>query len=197
MVNLHKNPNLEEYFIEKIRTNLSGQNVSVSEDVEYYLVQVLKHFARADNFFHKDEKGKVQQRALAMRLYDATFEGPSKRFYHLKKLGDTALYHAGVFYDGLLNKIVDVGYYIQMGRRAYVSLAEAEKRLADLFMELSETFPDLVEVLALSCERDQLTDQDLLKWLDRYQKTKSKKAEAILREKGIMVEALRDDKGLQ
>ena len=119
-------------------------------------------------------------------------------------MGDTALYHAGVFYEGLCHQIVDVDYYINMGGQAYSSLANLSTtrasigRLKEIFAELSENFRELVEVLYLSCESEVVcTDNDVLKLLDRYFKTKSKKAQALLKENGICLENLVQNKLIQ
>lgn len=187
--------NLREFFSEKIRISMQEQSTRVSPEVEFYLVELLSYFALSENFFLINEKGEVEFRPLALRLYDAVFDRPEKRFYHLKSLGDTALYHAGVFYEGLFNKVVDVDYFINMGGHAYSSLSHMttsnEKPLAEMFAELSESFRDLVEVLRLTCESEVVvSDNDVLRLLDRYLKTKSKKAKALLQEKGICLESL-------
>lgn len=192
--------NLLEFFKSKIQDSLDQQSLEVSEEVEFYLAQLLTHYSSSKNLFSKTDEGKTEYRALALRLHDAVFDLPSKRFYHLKSLGDTALYHAGVFYDGLYNQIVNVDYYINMGGQAYFSLANlttstTQKTLADLFAELSEKFEKLVEILKLVCEAEvAVTDHDLLKLIERFQKTGSEKAKKILQERGIQPDLLLQQK---
>lgn len=195
---LTRSANLLEFFRHKVKEAIDQQKVSVSDEVEYYLVHILTHFSVTENLYARDTNGRLHDRPLALRLYDATFDY-SKRFHHLKVLGDTALYQAGVFYDGLMNQSVDVDYYISMGGNAYQSLANMttyqEKSLSDLYAELGEQFPGLVEVMHLCCEKEgELSNHDLLKLLDRYQKTGSQKAKEILTEKGISLERLQMDK---
>lgn len=196
---------LTEFFTQKVQTSLEAQGARISKEVEFYLVQLLLHFSLSENFFSVDEKGRFTQRPLALKLYDATFaEHEGKRFYHLKSLGDTALYQAGVFYEGLCHQIIDVDYYINMGGQAYSSLANLSttrspvERLKEIFAELSENFRELVEVLYLSCESEIVrTDNDVLKLLDRYFKTRSKKAKELLSEQGIFPESLLQTKLVQ
>ena len=181
---------LAEFFATKIKQAIQLQSLTVSAEVEFYLVRLLSHYAISENLFSTNTEGHVENRALALRLADAVFDHPDKKFQHLKNLGDTALYQAGVFYDGLFNQVVNVDYYISMGGQAYQSLANltttSERSMADLFAELSERFPKLVEVLKLSCESDvQPSDHDLFRLLERYQKTGSEKAKQLLKEKGI------------
>ena len=192
---------LQEFFRERVKNALEKQQLSVSSEVEFYLVNILEYFSKSENLFTKTKEGKLEYRALVLKLYDSIFsDHVNDRFNHLKSLGDTALYHAGFFYDGLYNQAVDVGYYINMGESAYSTLANLStamvrtKKLADLFAELSEQFSQLVEVLNLTCEKQvQHTDHDILKLIERYQKTGSKTAKGILEECGINTDILPTD----
>lgn len=194
---------LQEFFHKKVKEALELQKMSISGEAEFYLVHILSHYSKSENLFQTDSNGKVEYRPLALKLHDSVFSTESgKRFIHLKSLGDTALYHAGVFYDGLYNSIVDVDYYINMGGLAYHSLANLSthhgKTMADLFHELSVQFAKLVEILHLCCEVEVAhTDNDVLKLLDRYHKTGSEKARGILEEKGILLENLSNTKNMQ
>lgn len=194
---------LEEFFHQKIKEALKAQNVNVSEEVQFYLVKIMTHFSKSENLFQYDDDGKVEYRALALRLYDSVFaESKDEQFQHLKTLADTALYHAGVFYDGLYNQVVDVGYYINMGGAAYRSLANLStgyrKSLAEIFYELSLHFAMLVEVLNICCEKEiNRSDADILKLLDRYIKTGSQKAKVMLEEEGILPDSLVTNKTVQ
>ncbi len=187
---------LQEFFQQRIHDAASTQHVELSQDVEFYLVCLMAHFARSEQFYQQDEKGKNELRALALKLADALYaKEVDEKVIHLKSLADSALYHAGVFYDGLYNQIVDVDYYINMGGAAYQSLANLNtyrtKSLAETFEALSRKFADLAEVLHLCCEHEKiLSDTDLLRLLDRYLKTGSKKAMEILEEKGIVLNEL-------
>lgn len=186
METLTQSANLEEFFIARIREALATQKTSVSLEVEYYLVHLLTHFARSTHFFHTTPDGRVEDRPLALRLYDATFDA-GRRFLHLKSLGDTALYSAGVFFDGLGDRRGSIEYYISMGAGAYGSLANlsthGERHMADTFDELSKRFPELVEILNLSCERG--GDHDVFRLLERWRHTRSLRAREKLAAQGI------------
>jgi hypothetical protein len=193
---------LREFFFKKIKEALHTQKLSISSEVEFYLVNILTHFSLSENFFHMGENGKLELRPLALKLYDAVFDHPDRKFHHLKSLGDTALYHAGVFSTGCFNKNIDIDYYISMGGSAYHSLANMttsrQKTLGDMFSELSEQFHQLAEVMNLICEKEAgPSDHDLLQILERYHKTKSQKAKAILEEEGISLDDTLFEKALQ
>ena len=193
--NLTTSKDLREFFFKKIQEAIFQQQAELSGEVEMYLVNILNYFSKSENLFQLDKDGKIEYRPLALMLYDAVFADPDEKFNHLKSLGDTALFHAGVFYDGLYNDVVDVEYYINMGGAAYRSLANISTHqslpVADMYHQMSLQFPTLVELLNLSCEKEtRLTDKDLLKLLDRYLKTGSKKAQEILKEEGIIPDQL-------
>jgi hypothetical protein len=110
----------------------------------------------------------------------------------MQRLGDTALFIAGVFADSLNRKLVDVDYYVAMGGSAYATVSDsmrgyrAEKSLASLFNELREKFIDFVDVLNEVSERSHLSsDQDVLRLYEIWMRTGSKRREAQLRKLGI------------
>lgn len=183
---------LRVYFDQKVKEALKIQRLSVSADVQVYLTHILTDFAKSEKLYIYSQNGQVEDRALALRLHDSVFSGSSaKKFRHLKSLADTALYQAGVFYEGLMRQAVNVDYYIQMGGLAYNSLANLSTirnhAISDIFSELSQEFKGLVEIIKLCCEsEDVVTDADLLQLIDRYLKTGSLKAKQILMEKGIL-----------
>lgn len=184
-------PSLTEFFVSKIDEALRIQKTSVSGEVHYYLVDLLTRFPAGQTcYVPKENQKDTDKRALALQLYDAVFDTPEKKFQHLKTLGDSALFKAGFFYDALYNQPVGVDYYINMGCGAYSSLANMTTQgpvtLSDLYSELSGRFAELVEILHLVGESEVAAhDGDLLRILERYQKTGSQKAKDLLQTNGI------------
>ena len=86
--------NLPEFFTTEVKKALQRQSLDVSQEVEYYLVQLLTRFALSDNFYKSAAGGGLEDRPLALRLYDSVFD-PENKFMHLKNLGDTALFGGG------------------------------------------------------------------------------------------------------
>jgi hypothetical protein len=196
--NLLQYQSLTEFFSDKVKQALKQENLSVSDEVEFYLVNILSHFSLSENYHKSTQNGKLEDRALALKLYDATFD-EANRISHLRNLGDTALYRAGVFYESLFNQVVDVDYYINMGGSAYRTLSQltttSPSHVSTLFDELSNQFPKLVEVMHLTTESEAPTnDHDLFRLIDRYNKTGSEKAKELLKEKGISLDLLTIDK---
>lgn len=72
--------------------------------------------------------------------------GP-RRTLALKKLGDIALFLSGIFVDYVRKTINGLGYYIDMGRVAYLTASQSMNSMKPIFAELSEKFIPLVGVL--------------------------------------------------
>ncbi|MGH0028938.1 MAG: hypothetical protein ACQGVC_04045 [Myxococcota bacterium] len=75
------------------------------------------------------------------------------RIRRLRGLGDRALFVAGFFGESLDRSVVSRRYYRDMGRSAYGAVATAlagprEPVWSELFEELADRFPQLMEVLA-------------------------------------------------
>jgi hypothetical protein len=183
---------LPEFFRDQVCQALKSVQVSVSTDTEFYLVNLLTTFTKSEKLFERDEKGEVVDRALALQLFDALVATPSGRIPILKKMGDVALYTSGFFSNSLLGKMVGMDYYINMGSTAYSSLSgqftsEANQNLRQLFGELSDNFPRLVDVISeISIVNSNANDVNLLKLYERWLATGSQRAQELLEKAGIM-----------
>ncbi len=144
---------LKAYFHDEINGVLDRRHASLSEDARAYTVNLMYHFSRADRFFEWYEK-RVSLRPLAM-LYGEAVHAQSlhERRLMLRRLGDIALFMAGVFGPSLDRKPVGVDYYINMGGGAYDWLSESLAASGEgtlrwqTFHELAENFADMVRAL--------------------------------------------------
>jgi hypothetical protein len=140
-----------EFFKDEVERAIRAQNLQASEDVSFYLVQLL------DGFIKVDEGGVALDEPLAMLLHRATFTHAHLRVAAYRQLGDVSLYLAGLFTPALRRRSVDVGYAIRMGSGAYACVADLmrggggvrtlARGVTLLYAEMSEKFPALVEVL--------------------------------------------------
>ena len=140
------------YFHEQVVAARTDQGLAATQPAEFYVVTMLESFTHADTFYRVDESGKRDLEALAGILLKACDETtPGKQLNHYRRLGDLALYLAGIFADSLRRTSVGLSYYIQMGQAAYATLAHhgqnTNEALRDIFGELSQTFTAWVEVL--------------------------------------------------
>lgn len=179
-----------DFFKARITEALDNQKVAIHPNTEFYLVDLLTRFISSDNLFTVDENGARRQEVLAL-LFGAAMSSPSagEKQRGLRRLGDVSLYTAGFFQDSLARKIVDVDYYIGMGRNAYGSLA-ADGRDAlfqTVFSELARQFHRFVDVLGEVSAADGAKDsKDILRQYDLWLKTRSERAEKKLKQAGII-----------
>lgn len=185
--------NLTEYFRCSIETAVGNQNVTVDPHAVHYVVNLLTLFARSDHFY-EDDGDTYGIRPLALMLADAAdARSAAERNFSLQRIGDVALFVSGFFADSLAEKSVDVDYYIHMGGTAYGSLAEEirgttrGKAFEDVYRELANNFPVFVDVL--NEVRDGArheSDVDVLRTYEIWLKTGSARAEALLRQQGVV-----------
>ena len=183
---------LREYFHGELSEALNNQQISAEHETIHYLTNLLTVFTRSEALFEQTEDG-VRIKPLALTWGEAMNESSAlERTRLLQKLGDTALFIAGVFTDSLKTRLVDVDYYIAMGGSAYSSLSDAMRgyravsRAKLIFDELTRKFTDFVDVLNEVSERTSLsTDADVLRLYEIWIRTGSKRARRHLRRLGI------------
>lgn len=183
---------LPEFFKETIHLSLHSLQVQASPEAEFYLVHLLTTFSQAEKFFDPNEEGSLQDKALAIRYFEAVLASPSKKISALKKMGDVALYTSGFFADSFFKKIVGADYYIQMGEAAYASVshlmnATTGRTIKDLFSELAANFIRFVDVLSDVADRSYMTsDKTLLKLYERWLATGSQRVYDLLIQEGMI-----------
>lgn len=142
--------NLHSFFHRRITMAIDHQNVDTSDATVWYLCHLLADYARSERLFDFTEHG-IALRPLA-ELYAGSVAASSRaeRDLLLQRLGDVALFVAGLF-SGLLDhprRTIGIDYYIGMGESAYSSLAYRQQTARnEVFAELADQFPLFVAVL--------------------------------------------------
>ncbi|MDJ0956714.1 MAG: hypothetical protein QNI91_07645 [Arenicellales bacterium] len=182
-------------FFQEALTDLVGQRrMDVGDDTVAYVTNLLTVFARSDRFYEWTPQGPTLT-PLAM-IYAEIMQAKSMKHRQqmLQRLGDVALFMAGMFAESFNRKTYDVDYYIGMGGAAYGSLSacisgQLEGQLSSrVFAELSTFFSDFVQVLTDICEyADIQDDQEILRWYELWMRTGSKQAAKKLQSIGIDV----------
>ncbi|GJL81269.1 MAG: hypothetical protein DHS20C01_09030 [marine bacterium B5-7] len=144
---------LKSYFHDSISTILDKNESDVGDDTRAYLINLLQHFSRSDRFFEWFEQ-RTTLRPLALLYGEAVqARNVSERRAMLRRLGDVALFVAGIFRPSLERKVVGVDYYINMGGGAYDSLSDSLAHTGksslnwQTFKELAGNFETIVDVL--------------------------------------------------
>jgi len=176
------------WFKEAVSEVLSTRRLSVQQETEFYLVELLTGFLSSDRLFVQQADGSVEEEPLALILLRAMAAERRERAAALKRLGDTSLFVSGFFGDSLARGPVDAGYYRSMGERAYGALADGERSqaLAGLYGELSRRFDAFVDCFAEIAELSDLeSNRGLVRLFERWQLTRSERVAEKLRARGV------------
>ena len=174
------NTNVFDYFHDQVATTLRHQHVNIGHTTAAYLVNLLTGFMDPRRLFTATSYG-LDIKPLAFHYADVvSAEGPQQRNLALKRLGDIALFIAGVFSGSLNRKLVDIDYYIAMGCAGYRELHDAltyrfaSKDDIDPFGELATKFAALVDVLAEIADQSHLgSNNDVLRLYEIWLRTGS------------------------
>jgi hypothetical protein len=180
----------EEFFHELVTDALGNRNLRPQPETEFYLVQLLSRFMKADHLYRRDGEGHAREEPLALMVKEALEQPePGAQSTMLRQVGDVSLYTAGYFQDSLSRKLVDVDYYIDMGGAAYQQVAARveERVLRLLYEELADKFAAFVDVLAeVSDKTSSKSEKDLLRQYELYVRTRSERAAKALQQAGIL-----------
>jgi|SRR5579863_5766105 len=184
--------NLREFFKDTLHGALRKQHLSVEDQTEQYVVNVLTLFARSEALYEQTAEG-LRLRPLVAMLCEA-LEAPAgtvERHRALQRLGDVSLFIAGFFAHGFAAKLIDIDYHIAMGGRAYAALAQTcargrSRALAGVFAELSEKFQPVVDALNEVSEGSApQSHADILRLYEIWLKTGSARCYAQLKRLGV------------
>lgn len=183
-----------DFFKQQVGRALERQKLKIDEHTEFYLVDLLTRFMVAESLFATDKSGAKREETLAL-LYQESMAAADAAVKQrgLRRLGDVSLYTAGFFSDHLSTKVVDVDYYIGMGRNAYGNLARTGigPSFQQIFAELAARFHKCVDVLAEVSESFSGKDaKNILRQYELWLKTGSERAEKSLKEVGIIPNSL-------
>jgi hypothetical protein len=183
--------NLREFFRDSLQCAFARQRLTVEDQTEHYIVNLLTLFARSEALYERTPNG-TRLKPLVVMLSEA-LEAPSQHARHrgLQRLGDVSLFVAGFFAQSFARKLIDIDYHIAMGGRAYGTLAVAHARgprrvLGAVFAELAHKFQPLVDSLnELAESAYRHSDRDILRLYEIWLKTGSRRSYEILERLGV------------
>ena len=166
------------FFKETLSRAMSNQHISTSEEVAFYLLQILVMGMKADPHTENQAIAKKYLEALAANRVDM-----------LRVVGDRSLIIAGIWWQSLWRKLVDVDYYIKIGADSYQRVSESgPDNLIEIFEELSENFERLVNILAEAtrCVSEaNMNNRDILRMYEVWLRTHNDFIAEKLRSLGI------------
>ncbi|MBI2602513.1 MAG: hypothetical protein HYW48_05595 [Deltaproteobacteria bacterium] len=181
-----------EFFREQVVSALSEHNLSVSQHVEYYIVNLLCGFINPEKLTG-DEQLNILDTPLALLLKRAIEAPVEERVKILKILGDFSLYISGFFQDYFNRKTYNVDYFITIGTNAYSHVSVITRTrfrdydFASLYGDLATYFPNIVEVVShISDKLETPKHQNILSMYERWVSSKSERLFNKLKEHGII-----------
>jgi hypothetical protein len=178
-----------QFFREQLGKAMEHQKVSTSAFTEYYLVNLLARCVRGDAL-PVPEPG-FEEAPLAL-LYVRALEAASRRDRArlLRDMGDMALFVSGFFAESLNRRTTDLGYYRDLGGRAYGRLSQEEAPFPfdrTVFAELAVRFTQFADLLSEVSETSRLAaTRSVIVLYERWLQTGSPRAAALLAERGIV-----------
>jgi len=185
---------VRSFFKENLVDLLDRHSMEVGEDTVAYVTNLLATFVRTDRFYEWTPQGPMLT-PLALQYAEVVNSSSMKyRQQQLQRLGDVALFVAGVFAESFHRKSYDVGYYIDMGGAAYGSLSESMEgqssgqAYAPMFAELSACFAEFTQILSeISDPSNPQDDRDILRMYKQWLRTGSQLTAKRLERAGINV----------
>lgn len=182
---------LTEYFRDALQGALAHQHLSVEDQTEQYVVNMLTLFARAEHLYEGVPTGPRMPPLVNLFANAVEASTAAERERALQRLGDISLFIAGFFAHGFARRLVDIDYHIAMGGRAYGTLADncgpaRARSLRKVFAELAVKFTPMVDALnEISESSYQHSDRDRLRLYELWVKTGSERSRALLRKLGV------------
>jgi hypothetical protein len=177
-----------QFFREQLVKAMEHQKVSTSAFTEYYLVNLLARCVKGDALA-PTEPG-YDETPLAL-LYVRAMEASRKdRARLLRDMGDMALFMSGFFADSLNRRTADLGYYRDLGGRAYSRLSQEEAPFPfdrTVFSELAFRFTQFADLLSEVSENSRLAaTRSVVVLYERWLQTGSPRAAVLLAEQGVV-----------
>lgn len=113
--------------------------ISLSEDIESYLVFLLMRFTGSPQ---------IAQKIMAIEYFHSINSFGTRRSEALRDVGDQCLLYSGLFPGRARRRRVRVSYYVNLGKSAYQTIAKHGKfQDSSLFTALALQFVPLMDVL--------------------------------------------------
>lgn len=113
--------------------------VALTEELESYLVFLLMRFINSPQ---------MTQKIMGIEFLTSISRSGSLRSLALRDVGDQCLLYSGLFPGRARRRLVRVSYYVNLGKSAYMSLANTSKFSdSGLYTTLSHKFVNLMDIL--------------------------------------------------
>ena len=180
---------LDGYLYDGVEAAEKKLHLQLSPHSKIYILDLLKRLARSDELLAP----LADERPLATIMLEAMHKDIFGRIRDLKLIGDLSLVFSGLYPEHLTRRLVDVDYYISLGKRSYRLLSDtcreyhSRRELAALYFRLFSEFMCLTEILTeMAEEMHFVDDSDVEKASRRWQTTRIRKYLEILSRHKVM-----------
>lgn len=184
----------QEYFQEKVLEARSTLKVELTDDVQFYIVNLLASYValQPPGDLNNSQDSAFFAKPLAFMLRDACEAPDAQKPGLYRALGDTSLYITGFFQDFFNRKTFAIDYYISLGRTGYEQAAKClaagrpEGASRETLTSLANNFIQAVDVVAEVSEQARGKGPvDILNVYDRWTRSQSQRLRRILADEGI------------
>ncbi|MFG1500212.1 hypothetical protein ABMA70_08370 [Halobacteriovorax sp. XZX-3] len=150
--NISLEPSLQAYFYDELhRINLRRQNPLPQLSI-FYSSLVMDKFGLSQHYFEEQKDGRLREKTLGLKLLQAEHLNEREKKRELRDIADTALFLCGYFSNSVNEKIIDLGYYCEVGKTAYQKLDHYQHTFYDssgFFKNLASQFYDIINLMSL------------------------------------------------
>ena len=180
----------DAFFVDEIEAAEERLRIQLGAHSKLYLIHLLKRLSESEDFFYSEV---IKDKPLGIVLLEALHKNIFERLRDLKIVGDLSLIFSGLYPDYLTKRLVDIDYFIDLGRRSYHLLSDAyspyrtKRELFVLYSQLVADFVLLIEVLTeISGDLNFLDESNMQRAYSRWQKTGVRKYLDILAEHKVV-----------
>lgn len=144
-----------EFFKEQVCLAIEARGLSIPEEMEFYIVNLLCRFVVSTNLRLDDEELDMMSTPVALLYKRAHESPPEKQLEVFKAVGDVSLYMSGYFHDYFHQKSFSLDYFMGMGAIAYDAASHLKRErhrdlsMSELFSQLSEGFNDAAQIVTV------------------------------------------------
>lgn len=179
---LVKDPDLFQFFLDRVETAVSHQGAAVSANTVYYLTQLLAEQGHAEDT-REATFVELRQRAVSAP--------PPQAVAAWKRIGDQSLLVTGYFRETMSRRRITRAYAEAMGASAYGVLARVlagpRGGFGEIFGELADRWDTCSNVLAeVRDEAADRSDTDVVRLYEEWLQSGSPRVAERLRELGVI-----------
>ncbi len=176
---------VEGFIVDEIESAEEKLNIRLSNYAKIYILDLLKRLCTERDPLNLEIIG---DKPLAIVLMEAVRKDIFQKIRELKAVGDISLIFSGLYPEYLTRRLVDIDYYIDIGKRSYHLLSDTYSSLTsqqELFMLYSQLVAEFITVIQVLTEMASdlhfLDEENIVKIYNRYRRTRIRKYLEILK----------------